>query len=159
MNLQLELYESLIGESSVEHVIEDAIDSLAKVTGNASIAVWVGSGFEAHVFNEQEFTSEQTDLIESCFNEDIAERIYKSRRCIELEELFEMGLAESAVFGTLAAAAIPLQDIFQQGFILIYRSASRPITAQELNDISAFIPGLSKAVRACQKAQQTAAKS
>jgi hypothetical protein len=158
MSLQIELYESIIGESNVEHVLEAAVDAIENIVSRMNTAVWLGSGFETHVFDEEEFTSEQTDLIESCFTNEIAERIYKSRRCMELEELFEIGLPESEIFSKLNAAVVPLQNINQQGFILIYRPALRPITPQEIADVAQLIPGLSKAVRACQKAHQTAAK-
>jgi hypothetical protein len=154
MNLQIDLYESLIGEDNVEHVLEAGVEAIEGIVSRVNTAIWLGSGFETHVFDEEGFTSEQTDLIESCFNGELAEKIYKSRRCIELEELFEMGLPESEAIAKLSAAVIPLQDICQQGFILLYREAARPIKPQEISDIAMLIPGLSKAIKACQKAPQ-----
>ena len=158
MSLQIGLYESLIGEFGIEHVLDEAIGAIEALAGGANIAIWLGSGFEAHVFDEQEFTSEQTDLIESCFTSEMADRIYKSRRCMELDELSEIGLPEAEILTQLSAAIVPLQDSCQQGFILIYRAASRPIRPQEIDTIALLVPGLSKAVRACYKAPQPAEK-
>jgi hypothetical protein len=154
MSLQVELYESIIGESNMEHIIEVAADAMQNIVSCVNTAIWIGSGFKTHVFDDERFTSEQTALIESCFNAEIAEKIYKSRRCIELEELFEMGLPESEVLSKLSATVIPLQDIEQQGFILLYRETSQPITPQEISDIATLVPGVSKALRTCQKAHQ-----
>jgi hypothetical protein len=159
MSLQIELYESLIGNADIESIFNDFIDTVQNLIGGISIAIWIGNSFETHAFYEQEYTSEQTDLIESCFNSEIADRIYKSRRCIELEELFEIGLPESDVFSKLSVAVIPLQDICHQGFILIYRSANLPIRLQEINDIAVLVPGLSRAIRSRQKATQPADRS
>jgi hypothetical protein len=158
MNLQIGLYESLIGEHGIEHVLDEAADTIETLVGGANIAIWLANGFESHVFDEQEFTSEQTDLIESCFNGELADKIYKSHRCMELEELSEIGLPEAEILTQLSAAVIPLQDSCQQGFILIYRAAARPITPQEIDTVALLIPGLSKAVRACYKALQPAKK-
>lgn len=158
MSLQIGLYESLIGEHGLEHVLDETISIIETLAGRANIAIWLESGFESHVFDEQEFTSEQTDLIESCFTIEMAERIYKSRRCMELEELSEIGLPEAEILAKLSAAVVPLQDICQQGFILIYRAAARPIKPQEISDVALLVPGLSKAVRACYKALQPAEK-
>ena len=158
MSLQIGLYESLIGEHGLEHVLDEAIGAVETLVGGANIAIWLGNGFEAHVFDEQEFTSEQTDLIESCFTSEMADKIYKSHRCMELDELSEIGLPEAQILTQLSAAIVPLQDTSQQGFILIYRSAARPITPQEIDTIALLVPGLSKAVRACCKIPQPAEK-
>jgi hypothetical protein len=154
MSLQIELYESLIGEHGLEHVLDEAANAIGTLVGGANIAIWLGSSFESHVFDEQEFTSEQTDLIESCFTSEIADKIYKSRRCMEIDELSEIGLPQAEILTKLSAAVIPLQDICQQGFVLIYRTSDRPIKPQEMDDVAVLVPGLSKAVRVCYKTPQ-----
>jgi len=159
MSLQIGLYESLIGEPGLEHVLDEAIDAIEVLAGGSNVAIWLGSGFESHVFDEQEFTSEQTDLIESCFTAEMADRIYNSRRCMELDELSEIGLPDAQILTQLSAAVVPLQDICQQGFILVYRAAARPIKPHEIDNIALLVPGLSKAVRTCCKATQHAEKN
>jgi hypothetical protein len=101
---------------------------------------------------------EKTELIEHCFSVELAEKIYKSRRCMDLEELFEAGLPESKIFTDLSAAAIPLQNLCHQGFILLYRDAATPITQHEIDNISMLVPGISRAIKAYQKTAQPALK-
>jgi hypothetical protein len=146
MILQTELYKSLIGETCIERVLESAIDTINIISKETNIAVWLDSGFKIHVFDKQGFTHEHADLIESCFNVELAKKIYKSRRCIELDELFEIGLPESETMTKLTAAVFSLQDIDQQGFILIYREIAHPIEAQDVHAVAAIIPALSKAI-------------
>jgi hypothetical protein len=159
MGIHINLFESILGENCLEHVLDAAGEAIPMLAGDASAAIWLGNSFETHVFDDQEFTSEQADLIESCLNAEFANKIYKSRRCIELEELFEMGLPESDVLRKLSAVVIPMQNVCRQGFILLYRNAGRPITQQEISNVSAVVPGLSRAIKACQKIPQTAEKS
>ncbi|MDO8301758.1 MAG: hypothetical protein Q7T18_00800, partial [Sedimentisphaerales bacterium] len=141
-----------------ETIFEEAANTIQDITDDANIAIWLGNAFCTHVFYEKEVTNEQTDLIESCFNSEIADRIYKSHRCMELEELLEIGLPESEIFSKLSVAVIPLQNMCPNGFILIYRLASRPITEREINDIAMLVPGISKAIKACKKIHQNAEK-
>jgi hypothetical protein len=159
MSLQIEFYEALILTSDLESVLDCAADTIEALTGGANIAVWIGGSFSCHIFDEQELTSEQADLIESCFTREIANEIYKSCRCMKLEELFEIGLPESDIFSKLSVTAIPLQDIYQKGFILIYHTATRPITPQEIGHVATLVPGLSRAIKACQKSVHPAEKS
>ena len=156
MVLQIELYESLIGENNIDRVLDTAAAAIQKLTGGANTAIWLSSGFETHLYDEESFTLEQTDIIEGCFNCELSEKIYNSRRCIELDELFEMGLPESEILAKLSGAAIPLFDC--NCFIFVYRDAAHPVEPKLLNDISLLIPGLSKAVKACRKSAQSAAK-
>lgn len=158
MSLQLELYESLIGTADLESILNDFVDTAQNLVGNANIATWLQNDFVAHVFDEQEVTDEKTELIERCFSVELAEKIYTSRRCIELEELFEIGLPESKLLSRLSAVVIPLQNLCQQGFILLYRDAATPITRREIDDVSMLVPGLSRAIKACQKAAQPVLK-
>ena len=158
MSLQIELYESFIGECGLETICEEAVSAIQNLTDGANTAIWLGNGFDTHVFCDTEFTNEQTDLIGSCFNSEIADKIYTSRRCMDLEELFEIGLPESEIFSKLTLAVIPLQNSYQPGFILMYRLADRPITSQEISDVAMLVPGLSKAIKACKKMHQNAEK-
>jgi hypothetical protein len=77
---------------------------------------------------------------------------------MELEELFEIGLPQSQILSKLSAAVIPLQNLCQQGFILLYRDTATPITQHEISDVSMLVPGLSRAIKACQKAAQPVLK-
>jgi hypothetical protein len=156
MNLQIELYESLIGETNIDHVLDAAASAIQNLTGGLNTAIWLNSGFETHLYDEESFTAEQTDLVESCFTNSIAERIYNSRRCVELDELFEIGLPESQILSKLSAAAIPFCD--SPGFVFVYREAASPISKAQLSDIALLIPGISKAVKACQKMPQAIVK-
>lgn len=158
MSLQIELYESLIGTSDLESILNDFVDTIQTLSGNANIAIWLQNDFVAHVFDDQEVTDENPDLIERCFSVELAEKIYKSRRCMDLEELFEIGLPESKILSNLSAAVIPLQNICRQGFILLYRDAATPMTQHEISDISMLVPGLSRAIKACQKTSQPVLK-
>jgi hypothetical protein len=155
MNLQIELYESLLCQTNIDHVLDKAASTIQNLT-ELNTTIWLSGGFETHLYDEESFTREQTDLIESCFNNSLAERIYNSRRCIELDELFEMGLPESQVLSKLSAAAIPFCDC--NGFVFVYREAAKPITPAQLSNIALFIPGISKVLAACQKMPQPATK-
>jgi hypothetical protein len=158
MSLQIDLYESLIGTSDLEGILNDFLNTIQQLSDNINIAIWIQSGFLAYAFDEQDATDEKTELIESCFSVELAEKIYNSRRCIELEELFEIGLPQSQILFNLSAAVIPLQNICQHGFILLYRDASKPITQREISDVSMLVPGLSRAIKACQKVTQPVIK-
>jgi hypothetical protein len=159
MNLQIELYESLIGTSDLASILNDFVDTIQNLSNDANIAIWLQDGFAAHVFDEQEVTDEMTEQIERCFSVELAEKIYRSRRCMELEGLFEIGLPQSQILSNLSAVAIPLQNLCQQGFILLYRDAATPVTRHEIGDVSMLVPGFSRAIKACQKASQLVEKS
>jgi len=118
------------------------------------------SGLES----DQPITLEERGL-ENCFSPELVDNICKSNRVCTLNDMFAMGLHPDqsglSVLKNISVVTIPLGRFgSSQGFILIYRRSgiSDPdlVGTDEINNISAVIPGLSRALRACQTIPQSA---
>ena len=89
--------------------------------------------------------------LENCFTAELVDNICRSNKLCTLDDMFAMGLQGSlTALNKISAITIPLGQLSSSaGFILIYRSSANRLTAEELKQISAVTPGLSRAIQSC----------
>ena len=106
---------------------------------------------ESHMSESDKPTAFKKKRLEYYFTTEVVENICKSNKICTLEEMFAMGLQGNLIeLNKISAFALPLSQLGQSvGFILVYRSSDKKLTADELNKISAVTCGLSRAIQSC----------
>ncbi|MHC4158850.1 MAG: hypothetical protein ACYS18_12470 [Planctomycetota bacterium] len=147
-------YETIIGTTNLSSLIFAAGKLLKDEVPDANIVFFLrqAENFELHMFESDQPITMEKQHLENCFTPEVVGNICKSNKICTLEEMFAMGLAGSpAGLNKLSAVTIPLGQLGPSlGFILIYRSSQNKLTADELNNISAIISGLSRAITSYQ---------
>ena len=92
------------------------------------------------------------DRLEACFGPELMDGICKSNKVCTLDDMFAMGLQANLVgLNKISAVTIPLGlSGSSLGFMLLYRSSEKKLTADEIERISAITYGLSRAIASCQ---------
>jgi len=147
-------YKSIVGTTDLSSLLYTAGKLVKDEIFGANVAFFLRrqESFELHMFeSEQPITLEKQDL-ENCFTAELVDNICKSNRMCTLDDMFAMGLQGNLVrLNKVSAATIPLGQLGTSlGFMLIYRSSQKTLTADELNNIAAIAPGLSQAIQSCQ---------
>ena len=147
-------YEAIVGISELSTLILTAGKLIKNESPDSSIAFFLrqAENFELHMFeSEKPITLEKQDL-ENCFTAELVSNICKSNKMCTLDDMFAMGLqGKLTALNKISAVTIPLGELGSSlGFILIYRSSQNKLTSDELNNITAIAPGLSRAIQSCQ---------
>jgi len=122
-------------------------------TPNSNVAFFLrqADSFELHMFeSDQPITLEKRHL-ENCFTAELVNNICESNKICTVDDMFAMGLqGKLTVLNKISAVTIPLGQLGSSlGFMLIYRSSQNKLTADELKNITAITPGLSRAIQSC----------
>lgn len=146
-------YESIVGTSDLSTLILTAGKLIKDKIPDANIAFFLrqSNSFELHLFeNDQPITLDKQRL-ENCFTPELVDNICKSNKLCTLDSLLAMGLQSSPTcLSKISAFTIPLGWLGPPlGFILVYRSSENKVTPEELENISAVTPGLSRAIASC----------
>ena len=147
-------YEAIVGISELSTLILTAGKLIKNESPDSNIAFFLrqAENFELHMFeSEKPITLEKQDL-ENCFTAELVSNICKSNKICTLDDMFAMGLqGKLTALNKISAVTIPLGELGSSlGFILIYRSSQNKLTSDELNNITAIAPGLSRAIQSCQ---------
>lgn len=165
-----DFYETIAGVNELSSLILTASNLIKDKTADANVAFFLRqadslrpgssevSNFELHIFESTRPILLEKQGLENCFTPEVVDNICKSNKICTLDDIFAMGLQGNLTrLNGISAATIPLsQPGPSLGFILIYRSAQNKLTADELNNIAAISPGLSRAIASCQVPCQSA---
>lgn len=154
INFSADFYESIAGETELGSLLCAAGNTIRENVGDVNVAFFLRrqETFELHLIeSDQPVTLEKQDL-ENCFTPELVESICKSNKQCALDDLLEMGLqVNPAIFKNISAITVPLDHFgMSLGFILIYCPVENKLTDDCLKNITAIIPGLTKAVRSCE---------
>jgi len=147
-------YEAIVGITELSTLILTADKLIKNESPDSNVAFFLrqAENFELHMFeSEKPITLEKQDL-ENCFTAELVSNICKSNKICTLDDMFAMGLqGKLTALNKISAVTIPLGELGSSlGFILIYRSSQNKLTTDELNNITAIAPGLSRAIQSCQ---------
>ena len=147
-------YEAIVGISELSTLVLTAGKLIKNESPDSNVAFFLrqAENFELHMFeSEKPITLEKQDL-ENCFTAELVSNICKSNKICTLDDMFAMGLqGKLTALNKISAVTIPLGELGSSlGFILIYRSSQNKLTSDELNNITAIAPGLSRAIQSCQ---------
>jgi len=147
-------YEAIVGITELSTLVLTAGKLIKNESPDSNIAFFLrqAENFELHMFeSEKPITLEKQDL-ENCFTAELVSNICKSNKICTLDDMFAMGLqGKLTALNKISAVTIPLGELGSSlGFILIYRSSQNKLTSDELNNITAIAPGLSRAIQSCQ---------
>ena len=153
-------YETIAGITEMSSLILIASKLIKDETADANVAFFLrqADNFELHIFESTQPILLEKQGLENCFTPEVVDNICKSNKICTLDDMFAMGLQGNLTrLNEISAATIPLsQPGPSLGFILIYRSAQNKLTADELNNIAAISPGLSRAIASCRVLCQSA---
>lgn len=145
-------YELLLGHTDITSLLDSVGAMVRERIPGSNVAVFlIGShGFKLHMADDDQPIDVDAGKIESYFTEAVVNDICRSNRICTLEDMCHIGLQGNPnVLNKISAAAVPLGKFGDAlGFVLICRSADMPLKAEELEGISAIVPGLSRAVTA-----------
>jgi hypothetical protein len=148
-------YETIAGTTEVSNLILLASKLIKEETADANVAFFLrqASKFELHIFESTQPILLEKQELENCFTPEVVEAVCKSNKICTLDDMFAMGLQGSPTrLNEITAATIPLSRGGRSlGFILVYRTAENKLTDDELNNIAAISPGLSRAIASCQE--------
>jgi len=153
-------YETIAGITEMSSLILLASKLIKDETADANVAFFLrqADNFELHIFESTQPILLEKQGLENCFTPEVVDNICKSNKICTLDDMFAMGLQGNLTrLNEISAATIPLsQPGPSLGFILIYRSSQNKLTADELNNIAAISPGLSRAIASCRVLCQSA---
>lgn len=147
-------YETIVGTTELSSLILIASKLIKDATADANVTFFLrqSENFELHMSESAQPILLEKQRLENCFTPEVVENICKSNKICTLDDMFALGLGGNLTcLNKISAATIPLsQPGPSLGFILIYRSAQNKLTPDELNNIGAIAPGLSRAIASCQ---------
>jgi len=146
-------YKAIVGMTDLSTLIFTAGKLIKDETPNSNVAFFLrqADSFELHMFeSDQPITLEKRHL-ENCFTAELVNNICESNKICTVDDMFAMGLqGKLTVLNKISAVTIPLGQLGSSlGFMLIYRSSQNKLTADELKNITAITPGLSRAIQSC----------
>ncbi|HUV40808.1 MAG TPA: hypothetical protein VMW23_03350 [Sedimentisphaerales bacterium] len=146
-------YHAILGISDLDSLCNTAGKLVKNELPGTNVVFFLrrGDGFELHLTeSDQPVTFEQQPL-ERSFTPELVNNVCRSNKLCALDNLLQMGLQVSPpVLNGLSAVTIPVSSRAQvSGFILIYACAKNKITSEQLNDVSAVMPGLFRAIDGC----------
>lgn len=151
LNFGLSFYESILGANELNEILDATAAHVRAHISDSNVAVFLvdSAGFQIHIVDGDNPIGVDAVLIESYFGEEVINEICRSKKVSSLHDMIEMGLqGNPAILNKISAAAIPLGNLGQSaGFILVYRSADRKLTADELQKVLAITPGLRRAIK------------
>ena len=146
-------YASIVGTGDLNTLLNAAGRFIEEETDDIHVAFFLRQRdtFEVHMIDTAGPVSLHCQDLQSCFTSELVDNICKSNRICTLEDMFAMGLQGNLMrLKEISAATIPLeQGGASEGFMLVYRSSARRLTANELNRLAATSSGLSRAIACC----------
>ena len=148
-------YESIIGITDLNNLLYTVVRLIKERIDDASVTFFLrqAENFELHIFESAKPITLEKQHIENCFTPELMDNICESNKICTLEDMFAMGLQGNlAALNKVSAVTVPLTGPGSSpGFILVYRSSQKKLTADDLKNISALTSGLSRAIQSCQQ--------
>jgi hypothetical protein len=159
-------YEAIVGTRDLTGLLRAACRLIKDEIPDVNMAFFLrqAGGFKSHLFDDRDpqklaygnaGSSQPTGFgkqyLENYFAPELVNSICESNKVCTLDDMFAMGLQGSTGgLNKISAVTVPL-GLFGSslGFMLIYRPSQNKITAADLHNISAIIPGLSRAIQSC----------
>ncbi len=156
LNFVASYYESLLGCTGLDDLLDTAVQCIRQAVKEADAAVFLLSenGFDVHMADTGVADPVEKREFQHWFTRELVQSISQMNRICSLEQMLRMGLQGSpAVIKTISLAAIPLGRFGQSlGFVLVYRPAHLPLQSEELSRLAAVSVGLRKAIGSFQEA-------
>lgn len=153
INFTAGFYESIIGTTDLNSLLQQAVTLMRDQIGDANVTFFLrqADNFELHIFENPTQTAGEKSNLENCFSPELMDAVCQSNKVCTLDNLFEMGLQGNVTgLSRLSAATVPLSVFGSSlGFILICRSAEKRLSSHELANVTAVAPGLSRAINCC----------
>lgn len=147
-------YESILGATDLNHLLYTAVELIKEQIDGANVTFFIcrTETFEQHSFENGHAVTLEKEHFGSCFSPELIDNICAANKVCTLEDMFAMGLHGKLVeLSKISAVTVPLDGCCSQsGFMLVYRSSERKLTADEIGSISAVRNGLSRAIASCQ---------
>jgi len=154
ISFRANFYEAMAGITDLSTLIFAAGKLIKDASHDANVAFFLrqAENFELRMFESDKPIALEKQHLENCFTAELVSNICKSNKMCTLDDMFAMGLqGKLTVFNEISAVTIPLGELGSSfGFILIYRSSQNQLTDDEVNNIAAIGPGLSRAIQSCQ---------
>ena len=155
VNFVASYYESLLGCTGLDDLLDTAVQCIRRAVKEADAAVFLLSenDFDMHMADTGVADPVEKKQFQHWFTREMVQNISQMNRICSSEQLLRMGLQGSpAVLRTISLAAIPLGRFGRAiGFVLVYRPAHRPLRPEELSPLAAVSVGLRQAIESFQK--------
>jgi hypothetical protein len=147
------LYESIVGATDLSTVLNTAGRLVEDEIPGANIAFFLRhrQSFELHmVESSRPITLGKHDLKNS-FTSELVDNVCRLNRICTLDDMFAMGLQGNLTkLKEISAATIPLaRQGSSLGFILLSCSSQQQLLPDDLTNVTAIAPGLSRAIYSC----------
>jgi hypothetical protein len=147
-------YESIIGAIDLSSLLYVAAKLIKEKNPDINVTFFLrqSDSFELHMFQGEQPSILEKQQLENCFVPELMDNICKSNKICTLDDMFAMGLEGNLIgLNKVSAVTIPLGLLGSSlGFMLIYCSSGKKLTADEISDTSAITCGLSRAIQSCQ---------
>jgi hypothetical protein len=156
-----EFYNAIVGITDLNELLCTAGNFIQKHTSDVNVGFFLlapggiegiqADNFELHVFESEQAIDSEEKRIENFFSTESVVNIAKSNQICTIDDMLGMGLQFSpACLEKISAGAIPLSTTGSSvGFVLIYRSSRKPLTADELKSVAQITPGLARSIASC----------
>ncbi len=148
----------MIGLDDLQDLLAEVATQIKQEFGDCCLAFFLiaGDSYQRHVFVGNNGKDDKSCRLEEFITAELVDSIAKSNKICTLDELLSMGLQMSpAESKKLTAVTIPLgQEARTIGFMLIYRGGQSPLSDEQVKSLCAVRCGLSRAIKACAKAEQ-----
>jgi len=156
-----DFYNAIIGITDLNELLCTGGSFIQKHTPGVHVAFFLlgqngiegmqADNFELHVFENDLPIDLEEKRVENFFTTELVISIGKSNQICTIDDMLGMGLQCSpAALEKISAAAIPLSTTGGSvGFVLIYRSSRKPLTADELKAVAQITPGLARSIASC----------
>jgi hypothetical protein len=150
-----QFYETLLGASNIESLLDSAAAAIGARVGGSNVAIFLmePGGFDIHYFKSPECTAASMDQIERWFSTETVREISMSSQVCGVSRMLTMGLmAGPKELKQVSMAAVPLGTLGQAaGFVLLWRGVDKPLRRAELEAVAAVSSGLRCAIRSRSK--------
>lgn len=147
-----QFYELLIGKTELSELIAEVIEFVSNQLADVDTVVFVkgAESFDLHA-QDNSNTGFERDQIDRYFTTDILESICGSNKVWDIEDMFGAGLEGNLKkLRDCSIAAIPIGDMGSAvGVIVLFGEEGKKFVQDDIEKLSAVMPGLSKAVETC----------
>ena len=149
-----DFYESIVGTTNLNKLFDRACGLIEEQVIGATVALVLRQeeGFRLHFLKDEQQVSFAKQQLEQCLTSELVNGICRANRPCTLDDMTAMGLqGNPAMLNRISVVTLPLGRMSSPlGFILLCRSAQDGLTVDELNNVLAITPGLSRAIESCQ---------
>ncbi len=154
LSFVVDFYEVVVGLTDLTAILRATAQAIQSAISDASVGFFLldGHNFQIHIFESEKPVGIDAGQFGEIFTAELVRNVSNFYKLCLAEDMFTMGLQGNlSVLNKVTFAGVPLsQGGNSVGFMLVYRSAQKELSADELNKITAIIPGLSRAIRSAQ---------